>query len=175
VVTPDEVEASGVDGTGAVPVLLHRLDPEVPVPGYAHPGDAAVDLVTVDPVDLAPGERVTVGTGVAVALPAGYGAFVLPRSGLAARFGLTVVNGPGTIDAGYRGEVRVTLLNTDRRERVRLDRGDRVAQLAVLPLPAIRFVEVDQLPGSVRGARGFGSTGTGTGTGPVPRRAGASQ
>lgn len=146
---------------GSVPVLLRRLDPDVPVPAAAHPGDAGVDLVTTDTVDLAPGQRATVGTGVALALPDGFAAFVLPRSGLAARSGLTIVNAPGTVDAGYRGEVRVTLLNTDDRVGVRLERGDRIAQLVVLPVPRIRFVEVATLPGSVRGEAGFGSTGTG--------------
>jgi dUTP pyrophosphatase len=144
----------------AVPVLLRRLAPEVGVPTAAHPGDAGVDLVTTETVELAPGERRTVGTGVAVALPAGHAAFVLPRSGLAARHGLTVVNAPGTVDAGYRGEIRVTLLNTDRRAPLRLSAGDRVAQLVVLPVPQIRFVEVERLPGSARGTDGFGSTGT---------------
>jgi dUTP pyrophosphatase len=146
---------------GSVPVLLRRLDPDVPVPAAAHPGDAGVDLVTTDALELAPGQRATVGTGIALALPDGFAAFVLPRSGLAARSGLTIVNAPGTVDAGYRGEVRVTLLNTDDRVTVRLERGDRIAQLIVLPVPRIRFVEVATLPGSVRGEAGFGSTGTG--------------
>jgi dUTP pyrophosphatase len=144
----------------AVPVLLHRLSPDVGIPSPAHPGDAGVDLVTTETVELAPGERRTVGTGVAVALPDGHAAFVLPRSGLAARHGLTVVNAPGTVDAGYRGEIRVTLLNTDARVPLRLSAGDRVAQLVVLPVPRIRFVEVERLPGSARGTDGFGSTGT---------------
>ncbi|MGF1655099.1 MAG: dUTP diphosphatase [Actinomycetales bacterium] len=148
----------------AVPVLLHRLAPGVGVPAAAHPGDAGVDLVTTDPVELAPGERCTVGTGIAVALPDGHAAFVLPRSGLAARHGLTVVNAPGTVDAGYRGEIRVTLLNTDARTPLRLSAGDRVAQLVVLPVPRIRFIEVERLPGSARGTDGFGSTGTATAT-----------
>lgn len=149
--TPDEE---------AVPVLLRRLA-DVPVPARARPGDAGLDLVTTEDVELAPGERRTVGTGVALALPAGTAAFVLPRSGLAARHGVTVLNAPGTVDAGYRGEVRVTLLNTDATEPVRLRAGDRVAQLVVLPVPAVHLVEVDRLPGSDRGEGGFGSTGTG--------------
>lgn len=146
---------------GPVPVLLRRLDPAVAVPTPAHPGDAGVDLATTEAIDLAPGQRATVGTGLAVALPDGFAAFVLPRSGLAARSGLTIVNAPGTVDAGYRGEIRVTVLNTDAATAVRLDRGDRIAQLVVLPVPRIRFLEVTTLPGSVRGDAGFGSTGTG--------------
>ncbi|MGF1662951.1 MAG: dUTP diphosphatase [Kineosporiaceae bacterium] len=149
----------------AVPVLLQRTSPGVGVPAAAHPGDAGVDLVTTEAVELAPGERRTVGTGVAVALPDGHAAFVLPRSGLAARHGLTIVNAPGTVDAGYRGEIRVTLLNTDSRTPLRLAAGDRVAQLVVMPVPRIRFVEVDRLPGSARGTDGFGSTGVATGRG----------
>jgi len=144
-----------------VPVLLSRLDPGVQIPAPAMPGDAGVDLVTTVDVELAPGHRATVGTGVAVALPAGYAGFVVPRSGLAARSGLTIVNAPGTVDAGYRGEIQVTLLNTDLRAPVRLQRGDRVAQLIVMPVPIVRFVEVAMLPGSARGTRGFGSTGVG--------------
>jgi len=142
-----------------VPVLLQRLDPGVPTPGYAHPGDAGADLVTTTAVDLAPGERATVGTGVAIALPAGYAAFVHPRSGLAARHGVTIVNAPGTVDAGYRGEIRVTLINLDPSERVRFERGDRIAQLVVQRVEEVRFVEVAALPGSDRGEGGHGSTG----------------
>jgi dUTP pyrophosphatase len=142
-----------------VEVLIHRLDPELPMPGYAHPGDAGADLRTAEDVELAPGERAVVGTGVAIALPDGYAAFVHPRSGLAAEHGLTVVNAPGTVDAGYRGEIRVTLLNTDTKEPVRLRRGDRVAQLVVQRVERASFQEVERLPGSMRGAGGFGSTG----------------
>lgn len=147
-----------------VEVLVRRLpgSPDVPLPQRARPGDAGLDLVTTDEVVLGPGERRTVGTGIALALPAGCAAFVLPRSGLAARHGVTVLNAPGTVDAGYRGEVRVTLLNTDRDETVRLSPGDRVAQLVVLALPSVRLVEVGRLPGSERGEGGFGSTGTTT-------------
>ena len=140
-------------------MLLHRLDASAPVPSYAHPGDAGADLVTTEDVVLQPGERRTVPTGVAIALPIGYAAFVHPRSGLAARSGLTVVNAPGTVDAGYRGEIRVTLLNTDRETPVELRRGDRIAQLVVQPVSQARFVEVQRLPGSARGDGGFGSTG----------------
>ena len=152
---------------GQVEVLIQRLDPGLPLPGYAHPGDAGADLVTSVDVTLAPGERRTVPTGVAIALPEGYAAFVHPRSGLAARFGLTVVNAPGTVDAGYRGEIRVTLLNTDREIPVELRRGDRIAQLVVQPVSRAYFVEATRLPGSARGAGGFGSTGGfGAATGP---------
>jgi dUTP pyrophosphatase len=147
-----------------VEVLVRRLA-DVALPQRARPGDAGLDLVTTEAVALGPGERRTVGTGVALALPAGCAAFVLPRSGLAARHGLTVLNAPGTVDAGYRGEVRVTLLNTDPAVPVELAAGDRIAQLVVLDLPAVRLVEVERLPGSERGEGGFGSTGTGTGTG----------
>ena len=152
---------------GDVEVLLLRLDPGLPVPRYAHPGDAGADLVARVDVDLAPGERASVPTGVAVALPAGYAAFVHPRSGLAARHGVTIVNAPGTIDAGYRAEIWVTLLNTDPTRAVRLSRGDRVAQLVVQQVSRARFVEVERLPGSVRGDGGFGSTGGFDSTGDV--------
>ena len=129
------------------------------VPAYAHPGDAGADLVAAESVVLAPGERATVGTGTAIALPDGYAAFVVPRSGLAARHGLTIVNAPGTVDAGYRGEIRVTLLNTDRQNDFAVEIGDRIAQLIVWPVSRARFVPVETLPGSHRGERGFGSTG----------------
>ena len=140
-------------------MLLLRLDPDLAVPAYAHPGDAGADLVTSVDVTLGPGERRTVPTGVAVALPDGYAAFVHPRSGLAARHGVTVVNAPGTVDAGYRGEISVTLLNTDAAAPVVLRRGDRIAQLVVQRVERARFVEVARLPGSLRGGGGFGSTG----------------
>ncbi|MEU7892420.1 dUTP diphosphatase [Nonomuraea sp. NPDC049152] len=142
-----------------VEVLIHRLDPDLPVPSYAHAGDAGADLVAAADVELMPGERALVGTGVAIALPDGYAAFVHPRSGLAAKHGVTLVNAPGTVDAGYRGEIKVTLLNTDTKEAVRLRRGDRIAQLVVQRVERAAFYEVDRLPGSVRGADGFGSTG----------------
>lgn len=140
---------------------LARLDPGVPIPSYAHPGDAGVDLVTVRDVELAPGERITVGTGVAIALPEGFAAFVHPRSGLAARSGLSLVNTPGTVDAGYRGEIKVCLINHDPREPVRLRRGDRIAQLVVQRVHRVTFDEVAVLPPSARGADGYGSTGVG--------------
>jgi dUTP pyrophosphatase len=138
---------------------VRRLDPELPLPDYAHPGDAGADLRAAEEVVLAPGGRATVGTGLAVAVPDGYAAFVHPRSGLASRHGITVVNAPGTIDAGYRGEVRVVLLNTDRAEPFTVRRGDRIAQLVVQPVSRARFVEVAELPPSPRGEGGFGSTG----------------
>ncbi|MBO0900510.1 dUTP diphosphatase [Cellulomonas sp. zg-ZUI222] len=140
-------------------MLLRRLDPDLPAPAYAHPGDAGADLVAREDVTLAPGQRATVPTGVSIALPVGYAAFVHPRSGLAARHGLTVVNAPGTVDAGYRGEIAVTLLNTDRDHAVELRRGDRIAQLVVQRVERAAFVEVDALPDSVRGVGGFGSSG----------------
>jgi dUTP pyrophosphatase len=128
-------------------------------PAYAHPGDAGADLACSEDVTLAPGERRTVGTGVSIALPEGYAAFVHPRSGLAARHGITIVNAPGTVDAGYRGEIRVTLLNTDAQAPVVLRRGDRIAQLVVQRVERVRFVVATELPASVRGTGGFGSTG----------------
>lgn len=139
-----------------------------PTPQYAHPGDAGADLTSTDDVTLAPGQRATVGTGVAIALPDGYVAFVVPRSGLAARHGITIVNSPGTVDAGYRGEIRVTLLNTDGSESYRIAPGDRIAQLIVMPVSRARFVEVERLPGSERGEGGFGSTGYATTPGGIP-------
>lgn len=129
------------------------------VPVYARPGDAGADLVSAEDLVLRPGERALVGTGVRIALPEGYAAFVVPRSGLAARHGITIVNAPGTVDAGYRGEIKVALLNTDATEEYRIARGDRIAQLIVLPVPQARFVPVDDLPDSDRGEGGFGSTG----------------
>jgi dUTP pyrophosphatase len=129
--------------------------------GPAHPGDAGIDLAAAEAVRLEPGQRATIGTGLRIALPTGHLAFVLPRSGLAARHGITIVNAPGTVDAGYRGEIRVTLLNTDARRPYDVAVGDRIAQLVVLPVPAVRFVAVAALPGSHRGDAGFGSTGTG--------------
>jgi len=130
-------------------------------PVYAHPGDAGADLVAAEDIVLAPGERATVPTGLRIALPNGYVGFVVPRSGLAAKHGITIVNSPGTVDAGYRGEIRVTLLNTDPRDAYAITAGDRIAQLIVMALPTVRFVEVERLPGSERGEGGFGSTGYG--------------
>ena len=143
----------------SVEVLIRRLDPDLPLPAYAHPGDAGADLYAVQDVELLPGERAQVGTGVAIALPDGYAAFVHPRSGLATKLGVTLVNAPGTVDAGYRGEIKVTLLNTDTKDAVRLRRGDRIAQLVIQRVERAAFHEVDRLPGSSRGDGGFGSTG----------------
>ena len=138
---------------------VRRLHPDLPLPAYAHPGDAGADLCAAEDVVLPPGGRATVGTGLAVAVPDGHAAFVHPRSGLAARHGITVVNAPGTVDAGYRGEVRVVLLNTDRHEPFTVRRGDRIAQLIVQPVTRVRFHDVEELPPSPRGEGGFGSTG----------------
>jgi dUTP pyrophosphatase len=129
------------------------------VPEYAHPGDAGADLHAAEAVTLAPGERALVGTGVSIALPDGFAAFVVPRSGLAAKHGITVVNSPGTVDAGYRGEIKVTLLNTDLQNPFPVTVGDRIAQLIIMPVVRATFVQVDRLPGSQRGEGGFGSTG----------------
>jgi dUTP pyrophosphatase len=142
-----------------VDVLITRLDPGVPLPSYAQPGDAGADLVAAEDVDLAPGERAVVGTGIAIALPAGYAAFVHPRSGLAAKHGVMLVNAPGTIDEGYRGEIKVLLLNADPLRPVSFRRGDRIAQLVVQRVERAMFREVTALPGSARGEDGFGSTG----------------
>ena len=142
-----------------VDVLLRRLDPGVPVPSFAHPGDAGCDLVTTEAAELAPGERAVLPTGVSIALPDGYAAFVHPRSGLAARCGISLVNAPGTVDAGYRGEIKVIVANLDPRESVRFERFDRIAQLVVQQVEKVRFHEVEELPGSARAAGGFGSTG----------------
>lgn len=142
-----------------VEILITRVDPAVALPSYAHPGDAGADLTTTVDVRLEPGERALVPTGVAIALPEGYVALVHPRSGLAARFGVSIVNAPGTVDAGYRGEIKVLLVNLDPREPVVLGRGDRIAQLVVQQVEHAHFVEVDRLPGSARGDGGYGSTG----------------
>jgi dUTP pyrophosphatase len=136
-----------------------RLDTDLPLPAYAHPGDAGADLLTTVDVSLEPGERALVPTGVAIALPEGYVALVHPRSGLAARHGLSIVNAPGTIDAGYRGEIKVMLINHDRTLPIELRRGDRIAQLVIQRFERARFIEVGELPDSVRGDGGYGSTG----------------
>jgi len=149
-------------------VLLTRTDPSVPLPGYARPGDAGADLVTTSDVTLEPGERAVVGTGIAIALPEGFAGFVHPRSGLAARAGLSVVNSPGTIDAGYRGEIRVCLINHDPRHRLVLSRGDRIAQLVVQRVEHADFVEVAELQTSERGDGGYGSTGGHAALGAAP-------
>ncbi|GAB3666234.1 dUTP diphosphatase [Nocardioides korecus] len=142
-----------------VQIQIRRLDPGLPLPAYAHPGDAGADLHAAVDVVLAPGGRALVPTGLALALPEGYVALVHPRSGLAARHGISIVNAPGTVDAGYRGEVRVCLVNTDRHEPFTVRRGDRIAQLVVQRFETAEFVEADDLPDSERGAGGYGSTG----------------
>jgi dUTP pyrophosphatase len=140
-------------------VLLQRLDPDLIGPSYALPGDAGADIVAAIDVELAPGERAVVPTGIAIALPEGFAAFVHPRSGLAARAGLSLVNSPGTIDAGYRGEIKVIVVNLDPVHPIVLRRGDRIAQLVFQRVEHAQFIEVDALPGSERGDGGHGSTG----------------
>ena len=147
------------DPSGRLAVPIVRLDPDLPLPRAAHPFDAGFDLATTVDLVLQPGERALVPTGIALALPPGWAGFVHPRSGLAARSGVTIVNAPGTIDAGYRGEVKVCLLNTDRRTPVEFARGDFIAQLVVQRVAQVEWVEVGELPGSSRGAGGYGSTG----------------
>ncbi len=142
-----------------IEVTISRLDPGVPLPAYAHPGDAGADLVTTIDLRLGPGQRVLVPTGVALALPEGLAAFVHPRSGLALRHGLSIVNTPGTIDAGYRGEIKVLLVNHDPHETIVLARGDRIAQLVIQRVERVTFTEAAVLPESARGAGGYGSTG----------------
>lgn len=144
---------------GGPPLAVRRLDAGLPLPSYARPGDAGLDLYARESVTLKPGARALVPTGVAIALPEGHVGLVHPRSGLAARHGVTLVNAPGTIDAGYRGEIKVVLANTDLHEPVVLERGSRIAQLLVQRVEHVQVVEVDTLPTSVRGAGGFGSTG----------------
>ncbi|GAB2890047.1 dUTP diphosphatase [Neomicrococcus lactis] len=140
-------------------IQMVMLDPDLEPPSYAHPGDAGADLRARESVTLGPGERVLVPTGVALALPFGYVGLVHPRSGLATKHGITVVNAPGTVDAGYRGEIKVTLLNTDLHESMTFERGDRIAQLVIQRVEQAVFVQVDSLEDSVRGTGGFGSTG----------------
>jgi dUTP pyrophosphatase len=147
------------DGQPGLQIAVLRLDADLPMPAYAHPGDAGADLLTTVDVSLAPGERALVPTGVAIALPEGYVALVHPRSGLAARHGLSIVNTPGTIDAGYRGEIKVMLINHDRTLPIELRRGDRIAQLVIQRFERARFIEVGELPDSARGSGGYGSTG----------------
>jgi dUTP pyrophosphatase len=141
-----------------IELAIQRLRDDAVVPERAYSGDAGLDLAATERFELGPGERAVVGTGLAVAIPDGYAGFVQPRSGLAARHGISVVNAPGLIDAGYRGEVRVVLLNTDRTQRFVVEPGMRIAQLVVLPVPALELVETDELPESERGVRGFGSS-----------------
>ncbi len=143
-----------------VDVLISSVDGTVPaIPVYAHPGDAGADLVAAEAAVIRPGRRATIGTGVSIALPDGFVAFVVPRSGLAARHGIGIVNSPGTVDAGYRGEIRVTVINTDESAEYTVAVGDRIAQLVVMPVSVARFIPVGTLPGSHRGVDGFGSTG----------------
>jgi len=137
---------------------VQRLRPDATLPARAYTGDAGFDLAACERVELAPGERAIVPTGLAVAIPEGYAGFVQPRSGLATRNGLTIVNTPGLVDSGYRGELRVILLNTDREHAFVVEPGMRIAQLVVLPVPEVEFVELDELPASERGVRGFGSS-----------------
>lgn len=145
--------------TGTVEVLVRRLDPGVPVPAYVHQGDAGADLVAAESVEIPPGGRALVRTGLAIALPEGYVGLVHPRSGMAARLGVTVLNAPGTVDAGYRGEIKVNLINHDPVVPARVTRGDRIAQLVVQAVERARFHLVADLPDSSRGAAGHGSTG----------------
>jgi dUTP pyrophosphatase len=140
-------------------VLVRRLTPDLPLPAYAHAGDAGADLVAAEDVELVPGARALVRTGVAIALPEGYVGLVHPRSGLAARLGVTVLNAPGTVDAGYRGEILVNLVNHDRVITAKISRGDRIAQLVIQRVERAHFHVVDVLPDTVRGAGGHGSTG----------------
>ncbi len=153
---PADADEQGAVG---VRVLVRRSDPQLPLPAYALPGDAGADIVAAEDLELAPGERAVLPTGMSIALPAGFAAFVHPRSGLAARAGLGLVNAPGTIDAGYRGEIKLIVINHDSARSLTLRRGERVAQLVVQRVERALFVEVDELPGSVRGSAGHGSTG----------------
>lgn len=141
-----------------IEVPVRRLRADAALPSQAYAGDAGFDLTACERHELGPGERATVPTGLAVAIPEGHGGFVLPRSGLAARNGITIVNAPGLIDSGYRGEVRIVLLNTDQTEAFVVEPGMRIAQLVVLPVPQVELVELEELPESERGARGFGSS-----------------
>jgi|UniRef100_UPI004049347C dUTP pyrophosphatase len=143
----------------SVKILIKRLDPDVPLPQYAKGGDAGADIVSAVDITLAPGERALVPTGISIALPDGYVALVHPRSGLAIKHGVTMVNAPGTVDAGYRGELKLILINHDQKESVSFKRGDRVAQLVIQQVERAEFIEVQELPGSGRGTDGFGSTG----------------
>jgi dUTP pyrophosphatase len=145
--------------TDDLTIPIRRLDPQLPLPAYAHPGDAGADLYAAQDVELAPGARATVRTGIAVAIPEGYAGLVHPRSGLAARLGVTVLNAPGTVDAGYRGEILVILINHDLLNTVRIARGDRIAQLVLQRVERAVFLEVEELDDTARGAGGHGSTG----------------
>ena len=140
-------------------VPVKRLDPDLPIPAYARPGDAGLDLLAAEDMDIAPGERTAIPTGIAVAIPSGYAGFVHARSGRALREGLALVNAPGLIDAGYRGEVRVIVVNLDSIEPIYVKRGDKIAQLVIQRVESAEWIEMDELPGSQRGEGGFGSTG----------------
>ena len=140
-------------------VLITRIDPDLPLPNYAKPGDAGADVYSRVDLSIAPGERALVPTGIAIALPHGYAAFAHPRSGLAIKYGVSMVNAPGTIDAGYRGELQIILINHDLTEEFVIKRGDRIAQLVFQKVESAEFIEVEELPGSGRGVGGFGSTG----------------
>ena len=145
--------------TDEVRIKIKRLNPEIPLPTNAHPGDAGIDLTSADDVTLKPGERALVPTGIAIAIPDGHAAYVLPRSGLAIRKGLGIVNAPGLIDSGYRGEIQVVAVNLDMHDPIDIKRGDRIAQMVILPAPKLIIEEVGELPESDRGTGGFGSTG----------------
>lgn len=140
-------------------IRIKRLDESLPIPSYAHEGDAGLDLYAASDVSLRPGERALIPTGIAVAIPQGFAGYVQPRSGLAMSQGLGLANSPGLVDSGYRGEIRVVAVNFDRGEAIQIKRGDKIAQLVVLQVPSVRFLEVEELPESRRGAGGFGSTG----------------
>ena len=157
--TASEPQAPALLGAPTLQVQLKMLDAGLEAPSYAHPGDAGADLRARVDVVLRPGERKLVPTGVSISLPDGFVALIHPRSGLATKHGLTIVNAPGTVDAGYRGEISVTLLNTDATQDIELQRGDRIAQMVIQRVEYAQFIRVDELDGSVRGAGGFGSTG----------------
>lgn len=140
-------------------VLIKRLDPELPIPAFAHEGDAGLDLLAAESLSLKPSERALVPTGLALAIPEGYAGYVQPRSGLAVKRGLGLINAPGLIDSGYRGEVKIALINLDPDNVIHISRGDKIAQLVILQVPQVSLVEVDELPESKRGSGGFGSTG----------------
>lgn len=154
----EPARATGAE-TGRLDVLVQRLAPDLPPPAYALPGDAGADIVAAEDLMLAPGARAVLPTGIAIAVPDGYAAFVHPRSGLAARAGLGLVNAPGTIDSGYRGEIKVIVINHDPLRPLHLARGERIAQLVFQRVETARFVEVEELPATARGAGGHGSTG----------------
>lgn len=142
-----------------IKLQIKRLDAEIPLPTYAHPGDAGLDLRAAQGFEIKPGDRALVPTGLAVAIPTGYAGFVQPRSGLAAKKGLGIINSPGLIDSGYRGEVKVIVINLDPFEPIRIERGERIAQLVILAVPGVEVQEVDDLPAAQRGEGGFGSSG----------------